>query len=253
MRRPIPVTFAGGAGAPAGARLPSPSALLLGVDVPDVLITAGATRNPIDVMRSITANSTGATGLWLASALAAQGEITVLGSTEALLRAALERGGAPAPPGRVERAFGSTRDLMAQMEAWVRAHPEGVVIHAAAVGDYEAAPRGEGPQKIPSGQASLQLPLQATPKIVDEVRRWAPGVRLVSFKAASPETSPDALVAIAEAQRLRTGSDAVFGNVLSRLGELAVLVGPRGARRFTDRGEALAALVRLVERGFEAD
>jgi phosphopantothenoylcysteine synthetase/decarboxylase len=218
--------------------------------VPDVLITAGATRNPIDVMRSISANSSGATGLWLAGALAGLGEITVLGSTEALLRAALERGGAAPAAGRVEQGFGSTRDLMDKMQAWVLAHPEGVVIHAAAVGDYEAAPRTEGPQKIPSGQAELHLRLLATPKIVDHVRQWAPGVRLVSFKAASPETTPEELLATAEAQRARTGSAAVFGNVLTRLGELAVIALPGGARRFTDRQAALRALVALVQSDF---
>ncbi len=218
--------------------------------MPDVLITAGATRNPIDVMRSISANSSGATGLWLAGALAGLGEITVLGSTEALLRAALERGGAAPPAGRVEQGFGSTRDLMDKMQAWVLAHPEGVVIHAAAVGDYEAAPRTEGPQKIPSGQAELHLRLLATPKIVDRVRQWSPGVRLVSFKAASPETTPEELLAIAEAQRARTDSAAVFGNVLTRLGELAVIALPNGARRFTDRQAALQALVALVQRDF---
>lgn len=217
--------------------------------MPAVLLTAGATRNPIDAMRSISANSSGATGLWLAEALAPFGPVHLLGSEEALLRAALARRGAPCPAGRSEEAFGSTRDLMARMERWCRAHAEGVVIAAAAVGDYERVAPAEGPQKIPSGQAELVLRLGPTPKIIDQLHGWSPGLRLVSFKAASPETTPEQLAEIADKQRVRTRSSLVFANVLGRLGALALLVDARGVERFDDRGAALAALVARIEAG----
>ena len=97
-----------------------------------VLVTCGATRNPLDAIRFISAFSTGRTGGAIAQALADRGHpVHVLGSAEALLRLT--------DPALTREEYRSTRDLMARMEAWVRANPGGIVVHSAAVGDYEAA------------------------------------------------------------------------------------------------------------------
>lgn len=198
----------------------------------DVLITAGATRNPVDAVRVLTANASGRTGALVGAALEAAGhEVLVLGSPEARLRAE----GA----GLAAEEYGSTRDLMARMEAWVRAHPEGALIHSAAVGDYELATEAG---KIPSGKAELVLRLTPTPKIADHVRGWGLSGPYVTFKAAAPETTDEALVRIASAQRARTGCDRVFANVLGRLGAGVWLVGAQ-AVRYEDRSDAVQALV----------
>ena len=94
------------------------------------LITAGATRNRIDAMRYISAHSSGQTGAHIADAVGPEG-VWLLGSPEACLRA---------PAGIQTRSYADTVDLCTQMEAWVRAHPRGVVVHAAAVGDYMIDP-----------------------------------------------------------------------------------------------------------------
>lgn len=200
-----------------------------------VLVTAGATRNPIDAMRSITAYSSGKTGIWLAEALAPHAPVTVLGSPEALLRI---------HDGRVvgEEMF-DTRDLSARMHRWLIDKPSGLVIHAAAVGDYEAEPFAG---KIASDQEELLIRMRRAPKIVDSLKVWAPGCFLVSFKAAGPETSPDELDQICRRQLERTRSDLVFGNVIGELASTSTLVSARETRRFPDRGEALAALVGAV-------
>lgn len=195
-----------------------------------VLITAGATRNPIDAMRCISNYSTGATGVWLGRALRARGiTVHLLGSAEALLRA----------PELDGEEFTSTRDLMARMERWVRANPGGVVVHAAAVGDYEAEPAAG---KISSNLPELVLRLRPTPKIVDQLKGWDPGLHLISFKAAPPETGPDELADIARRQLRRTGSALVFANVLGRLGSGVLLLREEGADSYQDRGSALDAL-----------
>ena len=107
----------------------------------DVLITAGATRNPIDSMRFISAHSSGTTGANLASGLLNQGaNVHLMASPEAAQRVS--------PNASLEK-FESTRDLLARMENWIQTHPNALVIHAAAVGDYEASPQSG---KIPSGQ-----------------------------------------------------------------------------------------------------
>ena len=205
-----------------------------------ILITAGATRNPLDAIRYLSAFSSGSTGVGLAGALRDH-DVTLLGSAEACLRAG---------EGLRTEEFRSTRDLMARMERWIRAHPAGVVIHAAAVGDYEAIPDAArtGPAKIPSGSAELTITLRPTPKIIDHIRRWSPEVQLISFKAASPETSDDRLLEIAQAQRTRTGSALVFANVLGRLQEGVLLLGGDGPIWHATRAAALASLVDAVRR-----
>ncbi len=199
-----------------------------------VLISAGATRNPIDSMRCITANSSGGTGVALARALQADHAVHLLASPEAALRAAATGLESVEP-------FESTMDLMARMERWVRANPRGVVIHAAAVGDYAPVP-SQG--KVSSGQPRWDLAMTPTPKILDHIRGWGgPELVLVSFKAAAPDTGDDALIAIARGQARRTGSDLVFANVLGRLGERIALVSPSTHAWYEQRSEALQALL----------
>jgi phosphopantothenoylcysteine synthetase/decarboxylase len=199
----------------------------------DVLITAGATRNPVDAIRYLSAHATGRTGVDLAERLAPRHRVHLLGSAEACLRA----------PRVVREEFTSTRDLAERMERWCRAHPAGVVLHSAAVGDYEMTKLGH---KIPSGQPSITLTLTACPKIVDAVRDWAPDVFLVSFKAADPSVDAEGLERIAQAQLARTRSDVVFANVLGRIEHDVLLVSRTGTERFATRAAALHALTAAV-------
>ncbi len=197
-----------------------------------VLVTCGATRNPVDAIRYLSAGATGATGIGLARALGAR--VHVLGSQEAALRA----------PDLAVEVYGSTRDLMARMERWCRANADGVVIHSAAVGDYEIVGATTG--KIASGQAEIVLRLTPTPKIVDRVKDWAPDAFLVSFKAAKPGVTGDELETIAQAQLNRTCSNLVFANALDHIGEDVLLVSATETRRFGRREDAVAALITLV-------
>lgn len=197
-----------------------------------VLVTAGATRNPVDAIRYLSAGSSGRTGLEIARGLAAQGhDVDVLGSEEAALRA---------PQGQPVEVFGSTRDLQDRMRAWLSRHPAGLVVHSAAVGDYEVEAVDH---KLPSNQSELLLRLSPAPKILDQLREWAPGCKVVSFKAASPETTPDALVVLARKQLRRTGSSIVFANVIGRLEQSATVVDATRATAYRQRKEALSALV----------
>lgn len=193
-----------------------------------VLITAGATRNPVDSMRFISANSTGRTSAALAEQLPGS---TFFGSPEAVLRA---------PGSATTEVFSTTRDLMQRMERWVRANPGGVVVHAAAVGDYEAEDVDGG--KIPSGQDKLVIRLRRTPKIADHVVDWDPTVQLVTFKAAPPDTDSESLVRICRKQLARTRSQLVLGNVIGQLGSTTTIVDADGSETFDDRAAALYAL-----------
>ena len=198
-----------------------------------VLITAGATRNPIDSMRCITANASGRTGIWLAENLHLGGRHTVslLGSQTALLR----KNGSYTGTG-----FSSTRDLLSKMHDWVKEHPSGIVVHSSAVGDFEVANTSEG--KIKSGR-SITIQLQPTPKILDRIKEWSPAIFLVSFKAAAPETDIATLETIATKQRQRSLSDLVFANVLGRTNKDILLCSDKETQYFAERTDALNALL----------
>ena len=200
-----------------------------------VLITAGATRNPIDSMRSITSNSSGATGVYISQKLCIKERtITLMGSNVALLQP-------DCPSSHIE--FTSTRDLFEKMNAWVVKHPTGIVIHAAAVGDFEVRNTNSG--KIASG-SEITLELQPTPKIVDQIKRWSPDVYLASFKAAAPDTSLKSLELIARKQLQRTNSDLVFGNILGNLNKDVMLMSKDNKQVFPNRQDGLDALVERI-------
>lgn len=201
-----------------------------------LLVTAGATRNRIDAIRYLSAHASGRTGVDLAARLGATHAVHLLGSAEACLRA---------PVDLPTEEFLGTRDLMARMERWLRANPGGVLIHSAAVGDYEADPVET---KIPSGAAELVIRLHPAPKIVDHVRDWAPDVFLVSFKAGAPGLTPEELEAIARRQLERTRSDLVFANVLGAIETTVLLVGPTETTAFPRRADALTALCARLPR-----
>jgi phosphopantothenoylcysteine synthetase/decarboxylase len=206
-----------------------------------VLITGGATRNRVDAIRYLSAFASGTTAVTVATALRASSHDTpihLLGSQEALLRA---------PADFDHEEFFGTVDLLQRMERWVGNNRGGVVVHSAAVGDYEITPQASGPAKIPSGQAEVLLRLVPAPKILDRIRGWDRDVRLVSFKAASPETSRAGLVEIASAQLERSRSDLVFANVIGQTSTNVLLVSRHSVEHFDRRDEAVAALVDWVE------
>jgi phosphopantothenoylcysteine synthetase/decarboxylase len=202
-----------------------------------LLVTAGATRNPIDAMRFISAFSSGRTGVQIATSLPAPG-VTMLGSPEASGRLRASRG---VDTSRVTAlTFDSTRDLMRRMQDWCQVHPAGIVVHAAAVGDYEAqADAG----KISSGLDELVIRLRPAPKILDAIRGWSPDLDIVSFKAAAPETSAVDLAKIAHAQRQRTDSALVFANVIGDIGRDVLLATATGTTRHAVRDDGLRDLV----------
>lgn len=199
-----------------------------------ILITAGATRNPIDAMRFISAFSTGATGAWLAEKLTTERDVQVFGSPEALMRCG---------EGFRKQAFTSTDDLMQKVQDWVTNQPNGVLVHAAAVGDYAIAPQ---PGKIQSGQPELVLKLRPTPKILDAVRGWSDTVQIVSFKAAPPGTTSSELERLAQAQGERSDSALVFANVIGELESNVLIWSREESMWFDHRTDALAALAERI-------
>lgn len=208
-----------------------------GVRMRPVLITAGATRNRIDAMRFISAHSSGRTGAHIAEALNPH-RVLLLGSPEACLRASE----------RVQTAaYGDTMDLMQMMKDWISLHPDGIVVHASAVGDYMADPSDASSQgKLPSGQPELSLRLVPTPKILDQLKDWSADIFLASFKAAPPHTDAAGLEQLARAQATRTSSDLVFANTIGQLTTEVVVLDQERAVTHSTRDGAIDHLIQRI-------
>ena len=173
-----------------------------------IVVTAGATTESIDPIRTLSNRASGQTGRAVARACYARGaDLIVVHDGPALPWAETEC---------VESA--------AEMQAAVEAHLESAdaVVSAAAIADYTTDP---APEKLRSGQERLVLELEPTPKLIDAVAE-RDDLTVVGFKA---ETGGDDARLVARARELqrRAGLSFVVGNDASVMGEAetrAVLV-----------------------------
>jgi phosphopantothenoylcysteine decarboxylase / phosphopantothenate---cysteine ligase len=193
-----------------------------------LVVIGGASREPIDDVRSITNESTGATAV----AWANQGYYR--GAEVELWAGALE---VPVPPWIRLSRWRGVGDLlsMARRKRSQLAGAAAVVVPAA-LSDFTLPPtRG----KIPSrGRRELTLSLTAAPRVLPALRQLGPHpTRLVAYKLLSgaPEASLEQ-----EGRRLQeeSGADWVIANDARTMGaaETAALVLPRGQPRQWLRG-----------------
>ena len=118
------------------------------------------------------------------------------------------------------------------MHSWIKTHPNGIVVHSAAVGDYECEQTSS--TKISSQRNELLLKLVPAPKILSSLHNVSPKLCIVSFKAAAPHVSRKELLEIAQKQLDASHSKMVFANRLGSTDKDIMLV-------FRDRNEDYAA------------
>lgn len=173
----------------------------------NVLITSGATREPIDDVRFVTNLSTGKTGALIAAALAHRGaSVTLLHGEGAL---------PPAEHGVASESFGSATDLEARIRAKLAAIRFDAVVMCAAVADYRPDQIFEG--KLRSDAKHLLLRLVRTPKILPRIKRFAkPAPVIIGFKLTSTDDPTKRLEAVL-AQFSAGGVDAVIQNDLGEI------------------------------------
>lgn len=201
-----------------------------------ILLTGGAPRVPIDVIRHLTLPATGATALDLARRLAGL-PISLLLSQDAL-------------PHPEARRFTTRADLDAAVASWVKACPEGVVVMSAAVNDYQvegtewhaagAVRRFPASAKLPSGAEELVIRLRPAPKLIGCLPAWGHRGPLVAFKYEAPAT------VVASAQRLQQERQAALVVANSLDGAVQALVSAQEIRGFPDRPSLLAALALAI-------
>jgi len=163
-----------------------------------VLITLGPTQEPIDDIRFISNKSSGRMGAALAEEGIKRGhDITII------------HGPVSVPlPGAAKKIPVSTAKEM--LDAVLAEYNDCYIfISAAAVADY--TPVEIAPGKIKSGQ-EITLHLKPTPKLIHEVRKLAPDMRIVAFKV---ESGGDL---VARAKELLEDADLVVANDASAMG-----------------------------------
>jgi phosphopantothenoylcysteine decarboxylase/phosphopantothenate--cysteine ligase len=166
-----------------------------------ILITAGATREPIDPVRFISNRSSGRMGYAIAKAAHTRGaEVTVVSGVTSV-----------APPAGVRVVETTTANEMrrAVME---RAGDATIFIAAAAVADYAVAEAAD--KKMKKTADTLELKLQRTPDILREVARVRRNGQLIIGFAAETEN----LLENAWEKLISKGLDAIVANDVSKEG-----------------------------------
>jgi len=158
-----------------------------------VLMTAGPTIEYIDPIRIITNQSSGKTGVLLASELISSGANVTL----------IYGPGIEKPPKGAKIIRISTSEEMFNVVKKEMRKKFDIVIMAAAVSDY--TPENPSKNKIKSTKNKIKISLKKAPKIIDQVKKYQKNVFLVGFKAEA-NISKNEL--ISEAKKKLNESDA---------------------------------------------
>jgi phosphopantothenoylcysteine synthetase/decarboxylase len=230
-----------------------------------ILVTAGNTLVPIDSVRCITNIFTGRTGAQIARQAVRRGHAVTLLTSH-------PEGSDPSPAEM--KVYHTFEDLRTAIAEAIRPGGVDVIIHSAAVSDYQSAgifapghetrfdpetgrwlgPSSVGAElvdvraaKIKSDAPELWLRLVRTPKLVDLVRSdWGFRGILVKFKLEA-SVSDEKLLAIAEASRRRSAADLMVANTLEG-SKLWAFVGPvGGAYERVSRQELPGRLLDAIE------
>jgi phosphopantothenoylcysteine decarboxylase/phosphopantothenate--cysteine ligase len=171
-----------------------------------ILVTSGATREPIDAVRFISNVSTGATGAALADGLDRRGHRVTL----------LHGPGAVQPRHvRAREEFSSAADLETRLQRHLASGKFDAVVMCAAVADYR--PRGVRRCKLPSTAAGLTLRLVRNRKILTRLKRFSPRPLVVVGFKLTAGASPAARARAVAAQFAAGGVDAVVHNDLAEI------------------------------------
>ncbi|MFC7128630.1 bifunctional phosphopantothenoylcysteine decarboxylase/phosphopantothenate--cysteine ligase CoaBC [Haloferax chudinovii] len=165
-----------------------------------VVVTAGATTESIDPIRTLSNRASGRTGRAVARALAIRGaDVTLVHDGDDVHYADV-------------LAVESAAEMVEAVEAAVDADADALV-SAAAISDFTVEAADE---KIRSGEART-LDLEPAPKLIDTVRESHPDLAIVGFKA---ETTGDDEAMVGEARRImdRVGLAFVVANDASVMG-----------------------------------
>jgi phosphopantothenoylcysteine decarboxylase/phosphopantothenate--cysteine ligase len=164
-----------------------------------VLITAGPTIEQIDPIRAITNQSSGKTGVSLASELISAG---------AKVTFVYGPGNEKAPKGAKIINVVSSKEMHSVVKLELKKKFD-IVIMAAAVADY--VPIIQSKNKIKSSKSSMNISLKKAPKIIDQIKKYQKNVLLVGFKAETNFTKAQ-LIKSAQKKLKESTADMIIAN-----------------------------------------
>jgi phosphopantothenoylcysteine synthetase/decarboxylase len=239
----------------------------------NILVTAGNTLVPIDRVRCVTNVFTGRTGTQIALYSRQRGhDVTLLSSQPDLVDKLL--GSHHLAERWAVRSFSTFTDLQELMQQLLTTGRFEVLIHSAAVSDYQPAgiyapaehtrfhtedgqwlsSMGKpatlvdrAADKVKSDEPELWLRLLRAPKLIDRVRTdWGFRGILVKFKLEAG-VSEDKLLEIAERSRRQSRADLMVANTLEGRNAWAFLGPVQGDYQRLDRSQLASRLVDAVE------
>jgi phosphopantothenoylcysteine synthetase/decarboxylase len=236
-----------------------------------ILVTAGNTQTPIDLVRCITNIFSGRTGAAIALEACSRGHsVRLLTSHPEVVAELRQRSGEFRPEVFGYRTF---HELARLLEEEVRTGGFDAIVHCAAVSDYAAAgvyapatgttfdparqlwhggpggPRLVDAQagKITSRHGELWLRLTPTPKLVDQIRKsWGFRGLLVKFKL-EVGVDEEQLRVLAEPARIQSAADLLVANTLEGKNVWALLGPIQGAYQRVSRAQLPLRLLDALE------
>jgi len=164
-----------------------------------VLMTAGPTIEHIDPVRVITNQSSGKTGVSLASELISAG---------AKVTFVYGPGEEKPPKGAKIINVSSSKEMLNAVKTELKKKFD-IVIMTAAVADY--VPIKPSKNKIKSSKNEIKISLKKVPKIIDQIKKYQKNVLLVGFKAETNFTK-NQLIKSAQKKLKESSSDMIVAN-----------------------------------------
>ena len=164
-----------------------------------VLMTAGPTIEYIDPIRIITNQSSGKTGILLASELISSGAKVTL----------VYGPGIEKPPKGAKIIKISTSKEMFNVVKKEMIKKFDIVIMAAAISDY--TPENPSKNKIKSTKNKIKISLKKAPKIIDQIKKYQKNVFLVGFKAET-NLSQNELIRLSKKKMNESDADMIVAN-----------------------------------------
>ena len=164
-----------------------------------VLMTAGPTIEYIDPIRIITNQSSGKTGVLLASELISAGAKVTL-----VYGPGIEK---PPKGAKIIKIF--TSKEMFDVVKKEMSKEFDIVIMAAAISDY--TPENPSKNKIKSTKNKIKISLKKAPKIIDQIKKYQKNVFLVGFKAEA-NLSKNELITLAKKKMNESDADMIVAN-----------------------------------------
>jgi phosphopantothenoylcysteine decarboxylase / phosphopantothenate---cysteine ligase len=165
-----------------------------------IIVTAGGTIEPIDAARFLTNKSSGKMGIAIAEECYLRGaDITLLRAKNSIEPRYLMR----------QQEFETADELLRLLEKFVK--DSDVLFHAAAVSDFKPTIRKE---KL-SSKESVTLHLAPQKKIITQIKKLNPKIKLIGFKAVA-SSSEEVLIAKGREMLKEGSADAIIVNDISK-------------------------------------